>query len=403
MFLAALGLLIGLGGAITAQPLPKPSADAATVAKDNSIFACDLHAQLSKQDGNLFYSPYSISSALAMTYAGAKGQTAEQMAQTLHFGLPPEKLHAAFAELIKHMNAEGKNRPYQLSVANSLWGQKNYTWTPGFLDLLNKNYGAGFQEVDFVKATEEARKFINTWVEKQTNDKIKELLEPGILNPDTRLVLTNAIYFKSAWQNKFPKDGTQPADFTLADGKTVKASMMHKNEAMAYLDGDAFHAVKIPYKGNALSMIVLLPKKADGLADLEKKVTAAQLNQWLAAMKPRQVDLKLPKFKVTSEFSLKKVLSDMGMPIAFSGDADFSGISTQHKLFIQAVIHKAFVDVHEEGTEAAAATAVVVGKVSAPLPPPPATFHADHPFTFLIYENQTGSILFTGRVNNPNG
>src|SRR5262245_19781128 len=179
MFLAALGLLIGLTGAITAQPAAKPSADAATVAKDNNVFAFDLYGHLSKEDGNLFVSPYSISSALAMTYAGAKGQTAEQMAQTMHFGLPPEKLHAAFAELIKHMNAEGKDRPYQLSVANSLWGQKNYSWTPGFLDLLNKNYGAGFQEVDFVKATEQARQIINAWVEKQTNDKNKELLKPG--------------------------------------------------------------------------------------------------------------------------------------------------------------------------------------------------------------------------------
>jgi serpin B len=400
--LATLILMTGFTTRTPGQPGGKLSDDARAVVQGNNVFASDLYAQLSKKEGNLFFSPYSISTALGMTYAGAKGETEKQMAQTLHFGLTQEKLHPAFAELIKHLNATGDKRPYQLSVANALWGQKNFTFLPGFVKLTNDSYGAGFKEVDFVGATEEARKTINAWVEKETKDKIKELLKPGILTIDTRLVLTNAIYFKSAWETPFPKANTKPGDFTLASGNKVQVPMMQKNDRIAYVDGGTFQAVKLPYKGHALSMVVLLPKKADGIADLEKSLTAAQLAKWIKDMKPHQVDVKLPKFKTTSEFSLKKELSAMGMSIAFVfGQADFSGISTQQKLFIKEVVHKAFVDVHEEGTEAAAATAVIIDTESKPVQLPPATFHADHPFTFAIYENQTGSILFMGRVNNP--
>lgn len=409
-----LGMLVALFvvgvGAVEGQPLPpkqpigfpKLSDDVHAVSQGNNVFALNLYAQLSKEKGNLFFSPNSISTALAMTYAGAKGKTAEDMASTLHFGLPSDRLHAALGDLVKHLNGQGANRPYQLSVANRLWGQKNYNFLPAFLKLTENSYGAGLQEVDFVGNAEQARQIINAWVEKETKEKIKELIQKNILNADTRLVLTNAIYFKAGWAIPFPDKGTMPEDFTLADGKQVKAPTMTKSEIMSYHQAGNFAAVRIPYKGNALSMIILLPKDANGLGDVEKSLTSAELAKFLQQMKPHRVDLKLPKFKTTSEFSLKKVLSDMGMAIAFSPAADFSGMTTQDSLFISAVIHKAFVDVHEKGTEAAAATAVIMAKSEAPIVPE-ATFHVNRPFTFLIQENHSGSILFMGRVMNPNG
>jgi serpin B len=384
------------------QPLPKVSAEAKTVAKDNNVFALNLYSQLGNADRNMIASPYSISTALAMTYAGARGKTADQMAQTLHFGLEPDRFHSAFGELVSNLNAKGTKRPYELSVANALWGQKGVGFLPAFVQLAEYKYGAGLKELDFANNTEEARQTINGWVEKQTNDKIKELLKKDVLKPDTRLVLTNAIYFKSAWANPFAEKLTQLEDFTIAAGKKVQAPMMHKTETMPYFKGDGFALVKIPYQGNALSMIVLLPKSADGLSAVEKSLTSTELAGWLAKMKLHRVDLKLPKFKITSEFRLEELLSKMGMPLAFTPAADFSGMTTQEKLFIGAVIHKAFVDVHEKGTEAAAATAVIMAK-GGPPSGPEATFYVDHPFTYLIYENNTGSILFMGRVNNPKG
>jgi serpin B len=319
----------------------------------------------------------------------------------LHFELPADKLHAGFGELIQRFNAQGEKRPYQLSVANRLWAQQGYTFLPGFLSLTENKYGAGVKELDFNANPEAARKAINAWVEKQTNDKIKELLQAGDIKNVTRLVLTNAIYFKSGWAHQFWENGTKPGDFTLASGKTVKAQLMQKHEDTGYFDGGTFQAVSLPYKDNALSMIVLLPKKADGLPELEKKLTAANLKQWLAKLSEHNVNLKLPKFKTTSRFDLAKTLSAMGMPTPFTPAADFSGMTTQEKVLIAKVIHKAFVDVHELGTEAAAATAVIIAPPSAPPPLPPATFHADRPFVFLIRENATGSILFMGRITNP--
>jgi serpin B len=386
------------------QSVPGPlSADAKAVVQGNNLFACDLYAQLRQEPDNLFFSPYSISTALAMTYAGARGNTAAEMAATMHFDLPPEKLHPGFGELIKHLNAPGKDRPYQLTVANRLWGQQGYNFLPEFLKLTEDQYRAGLKEVNFAGATEAARQEINAWVEKQTQDKIKELLKKGVLNVNTRLVLTNAIYFKAPWAVPFEEAATKPGDFTLASGDKAQVPMMHKAEKkLLYLKGKDFTAVQIPYKGHELAMVVLLPNTADGLAAVEKSVSAAQLNTWLKQMTLHKVDLKLPKFKVTSEFSLKTVLSDMGMKSAFDPKAaDFSGMTSPTKLFISAVIHKAFVDVNEKDTEAAAATAVVMQGKSEPPEYPHATFHVNRPFLFLLKEQQTGSILFVGRVTDP--
>jgi serpin B len=395
-------------GLTDAQPPPtKLDPDAARVVKDSNTFALDLYGQLALQDGNLFFSPYSISNALAMTYAGARGETAKQIATTLHFTLEQKRLHPAFGSLRKVTQGAGQERKvqpkYQLLTANRLWGQKDYGFLPDFLKSTENHYGAGLKEVDFENASEAARKVINAWVEEQTKDKIKELIKPDILTEDTRLVLTNAIYFKAAWRHPFSPKQTTDGDFTVADGKKVKAKLMRGPHRTNYFKGEGFEALELPYEAHDLSMVVLLPDKADGLPAFEKRLTAANLTQWLGKLSDyasdHQVDVTLPKFKLTSEFMLKDVLSKMGMPIAFDRKkADFSGMATRERLFIKHVVHKTFVDVNEAGTEAAASTAVVVDRVSAARP---AMFRADHPFVYLIRDNRTGSILFLGRVVSP--
>jgi serpin B len=333
-----------------------------------------------------------------MTYAGARGETAAQMAGTLHFGLPPERLHPAFGGLVQQINGAGGKRKYQLRTANRLWGQKDYGFLPDFLKLTEANYGAGLKEVDFIKATEQARKMINAWVEKQTQDKIKELIQPGILNVDTRLVLTNAIYFKAAWMRPFAEKSTVKGDFHVSADKKVTVPLMRGGVRTNYFKGDGFEALDLPYESHDLSMVIFLPGQG-GLAEFEKRLTPANLQGWLGKLRDHRVDVTLPKFKVTAEFMLKDTLSRLGMPLAFDRrKADFSGMTTRERLFISHVIHKAFVDVNEKGTEAAASTAVVMERLSAP---PPATFRADRPFVFFIRDNRTGSILFAGRVTDP--
>ncbi|MDD2889165.1 MAG: serpin family protein [bacterium] len=366
----------------------------------NNTFALELYANLKNNEGNLFFSPYSISTALAMTYAGAKGNTQTQMAEVLHFGmLDSTSLHPAFKDLIAKTQKENKN--YQLNIANALWGQKGYKFLNEFLEVTKINYGAGFNEVDFGD-TESARKTINDWVEEQTKNKIKELIKPGILNGDTRLVLTNAIYFKGDWVNEFDKKGTKKAPFYVKPDKKVQVLMMSKKEPFNFMEADKFQAIELPYKGNNLSMFVLLPKKIDGLAELENFLVFDSLNKWIESLKNQEVRVFFPKFKTTSEFSLKEVLESMGMSDAFSlPPADFSGITETKELFISAVIHKAFVDVNEKGTEAAAATAVVMTKGFSMSEKQIPVFRADHPFIFLIRDNRSGSILFIGRLTNP--
>lgn len=392
--------LAALANGGQAQP-PKPmNPDTAALVHGNSAFACDLYQQLGKENGNLFFSPYSISSALAMTYAGAQGKTAADMARTLELPFEGQRVATAFGGLMQDLNKPGQPRKYKLSIANRLWGQKGYVFSPEFLKLTREAYGAGLEELDFTKAPDASRQAINAWVEKATQDRIKDLLPPGSVANDTRLVLTNAIYFKASWQDGFSPSVTKSEDFKAAAGKTVKVDMMHHQEVLKALDDDTFQMVQLPYEDRELSMVVLLPRKADGLAALEKQLTAQNLQKWSGQTKAYNVALALPKFRFTSEFSLKKVLSDMGMASAFSNDADFSGMATAEKLHIDAVIHKAFVAVDEKGTEAAAATAVLMRPTSAQVAPPLA-FRADHPFVFLIRDNATGSILFMGRVAQP--
>jgi serpin B len=404
-FIGALGLLTMLLSiwAAGATPPDASAADKATAAKDNNAFAFDLYGQLRssghlENDGTLFFSPESISTALAMTYAGARGQTAEEMASTVHFSLAQERLHPALAALLHDLQAEQETKGYRLHTANALWGQKGTPFLPGFLNLVKDNYGAGLNEVDFRRATEKARQTINAWVEKQTDDKIKDLIAKGLLRPDTDLVLTNAIYFKGDWAAPFKKERTHDAPFQVGAEEKVTVPLMEQTAKFPYLDGDTFQALELPYAGKDLSMVVLLPKKADGLADLEQRLTEANVRGWLEKLRPDEVRVALPRFKVEAGFDLGKTLQAMGMKQAFTADADFSGMDGRRDLFISAVIHKAYVEVNEEGTEAAAATAVIMTRAAARINP---VFRADHPFVFLIRDTRSGSILFLGRVVDP--
>ncbi len=369
------------------------------LAASNNAFALDLYARVRGQGGNLFLSPYSISSALAMTHAGARGNTAAQMAKALHFDLDGAKLHEAFGKLTGDLNAAGAKSDFALTVANALWVQEGFELLKEYLGLTKSAYGASPHPVDFAKATEAARQTINRWVEEQTRDKIKDLIPKGMLGSLARLVLTNAIYFKGRWATEFFADHTRERPFTLASGEKVSVPTMHHMAGFPFLQGDGFQAIALPYKGDALSMVILLPAKADGLPALEKSLSAESLVKWIAAMKAQDVFVALPKFKATTTLLLAETLQAMGMPDAFRlPPADFSGMTGKKDLFISQVIHKAFVDVNETGTEAAAATAVIMEGAAAPQF---VEFTADHPFLFLIRDNRSGSILFLGRLANP--
>ncbi len=377
--------------------------DQAQLTAGNNAFAVDLYGRLRTQPGNLFFSPASISTAFAMAYAGAHGQTATQMATVFHFTLPPAQLHPAMGALLAAMNAP--HTGYELRVADALWAEQDAHFLESYLDLSKADYGAGFHRVDFKSAPDSVRQTINDWIEQQTNSKIQNLIAPGVLTPSTRLVLTNAIYFKGTWLNPFDKSLSQDEDFHLSQTQAIKTPMMHRTGSYRYYDGGTFQALELPYQGNDLSMVVLLPKDVDGLASLEKSFTAAAANDWLQHLAPApKVILSFPRFTMTRQFELSGELRTMGMPLAFSGAADFSGMTGKPDFMISAAIHKAFIDVNEQGTEAAAATAIVMRALAmrAQQPePPPIVFRADHPFLFLIRQTQTGAIIFMGRVDDP--
>ncbi len=382
----------------TASPAERPNLQ--TVVAGNTAFALELYKELRSADGNLFLSPYSISTALAMTYGGARETTAQQMAETLHFALDQKQLHRAFARLDDQLDAVQKKGAVQLHAANSLWPHKDYPFLRGYLTLMKRCYGASITPVDYKKATEDARKTINGWVEEETAAKIKELIKPGILTSLTRLVLVNAIYFKGNWARQFEESLTQDAPFYLTPKKTVHVSFMTQVHTLRYGEDGELQILELPYEGDDLAMLILLPMRAGGLPALEKELTTENLEKWTKHLLEQKVAVFVPKFKVTSEFRLDETLKSMGMPDAFDETtANFSGMDGTMFLYIGAAIHQAVVEVNEEGTEAAAATGVVM-RVKA-LPESPSTFRADHPFIFLIRHNETGSILFMGRVADP--
>ena len=371
-----------------------------TLVKANNTFAFDLYNKLAVDPGNLFCSPYSISVALAMTSAGARGDTAAQMVRALHFDAVANP-HAALADLTNAFNAKGKI--YRLAIANALWGQTGYLFQADFLALMKRYYGAGFRQVDYVDdgRREQARRAINRWVADQTQQKIQNLIQPRILNALTRLVLTNAIYFKGKWAQQFKPADTRELPFYLSDREKITVPLMRQKEEFKYTEDAAAQFMELPYQGGDLSMALILPRPEVGLKKLEEQLTPAKLQKWLSQSDAREVEVFLPRFKLEQSIQLNEVLKGLGVVDAFDDSlADFSGMAPQKGLYITNVIHKAFVDVQEEGTEAAAATAVIMGAKAMP-PQKKLIFRADRPFVFLIRDNRSGSILFMGRCMDP--
>jgi len=397
----ALAAVVAVGAWVGEARGAKPAAAATekAITEGNNRFGLELYHQIAPKKGNLFFSPSSIHTALAMTYAGARGNTAAEMARTLHYG-KGEEYFGAYGGLIDR-TAAGKKAKYELNIANALWLQEDKPFLPPFLALNQRHFGAGLFDVDFKRRFEAARGDINKWVADRTKQKIKDLLPAGSLNALTRMVLTNAIYFKGDWASQFKKASTRPMDFHVTADKKTRAQMMYQSGKFGYTETPDAQALKMPYDGKDLSMVVLLPKKVDALGSLEKSLTTGSLAAMIGRLRrPRKVRVFFPRFKMEYKMKMKPILAKMGMPEAFGGKADFSGMTGSQDLFISDVYHKAFVKVDEKGTEAAAATAVVMRLRSA-APSRPLVFKADHPFLFLIRHEKTGQILFLGRVTEP--
>ncbi len=382
-----------------------PEADIRALTAGNSAFAIDLYHKLTETKENLFFSPHSISIALAMTYAGARGKTATDMAQTLHFTLPAEQLHPAFNALdltLQPGQAYPEEQPLELHTANSLWAQYDETFRAEFLDLLAQNYGAGLQLVDYVHETEPARQAINQWVSNQTKERIQNLVPQGAVTPDTRLVLVNAIYFKGGWLYPFNEQATADAPFTRLDQSQVNVPLMKWVEAQEvnYSRDVNYQAVELPYQGGNAVLTLLVPDEGQ-FTTFEQGLTAEQLTNVLNGMVYEKVLLSMPRFHNESDFDLTETLGKMGMGEAMGSSADFSGMTGAPGLFISRIVHKSFVDVDEKGTEAAAATAVIMNKGMAPSPKQPVELKVDRPFIYLIRDTRTGEVLFMGRVLDP--
>lgn len=384
------------------SPATSPD-DLQTLVRGDNEFAFDLYRSLRTRSGNLFYSPYSISLALAMTYAGARGETETQMADALHF-LPQERLHPAFNALDLQLAERGKApseeiTPLQLNIANAVWAEQTYPFLQSFLDTIALNYGAGVRLADFINEYEPVRQEINRWVSDQTEDKINDLLPEGMLDSDTRMALVNAIYFKADWLSPFDADSTRDAPFHLLDGSEVDVPTMIQEAFIPYAKGDGWQAIELAYQGETAAMDIIVPDEGR-FEEVESSLDAGTVSTMLESLQPASVQLALPKFKFESEFDLGDRLAGLGMTDAFDPDrADFSGMTERNDLYISAVLHKAFVAVDEKGTEAAAATAVIVDVASAQLSD--VTLTIDRPFIFLIRDIPTGQILFLGRVLDP--
>jgi len=409
LLIIAIGLLLTSCAPVINIPTLNPGnkADAGDVVQANNLFALDLYNHYKTKEGNIFFSPYSISTALAMTYEGAKGKTASEIQDVFHFPKDGEKMRSGYANVISELNK--KDKPYELQTANALWAHNGFTFLDDYFDLIGKYYGGKVTNLDFVKDTENSRKTINTWVEQQTKNKIKDLIPAGMLDPTTRLVLTNAIYFKGDWIKQFEKNNTRPQDFRITPENQVEVQMMNRTDKEAkfnYAENDILQILEMPYKGDELSMLVLLPKN-DDLEKLENSLSLKNIESWKKGLENQRVKVYFPKFKFETKYFMKDDLTSMGMPTAFTWpDADFTGmtgdIPQEDRLYIGFVIHQAYVEVDEKGTEAAAATAVGMLTGAAPgfveqIP----VFLADHPFIFIIQHKETGNILFMGRVSDP--
>ena len=390
------------------------------IVEGNNVFATDLYRLLATEtEKNLFFGPNSIHTALGMTYLGAGSETAKEIGDVLFLGLAREQVGPAFGEVIhalhtpqmvqewENLGKECRQKEVpacELSVANALWAAKNYPFRESYVAEVRKHFEAVIKTLDFRSHPEPSRQTINSWVENKTNQKIKDLLSPMHINNDTQLVLTNAVYFMSNWALTFEKRATRDLPFTLIDGTKMNCPQMFQQAHLSYLDSKDFHGISLPYKGHGMEMILFLPKKLAGLQALENELSTSNLNMWMNQFKHQEVQVTLPRFRFSYGDSMVNSLKRMGVKKAFSAEkADFSGMTKKKELFFSEVIHKAFVAVDEEGTEAAAATAVVMTVGASPLmaKPEPKIFKADHPFLFIIRHKKTGAILFMGRLMNP--
>ena len=400
----ALGLALGVPAFFPAGLADGPNPDVLELARRNNEFAMDLYRELiGEPNQNVIVSPFSISSALAMTYAGARTTTETAMGTTLHVpdGWSQGRYHSAFGGFTDQLDPGSPSAGHELCVVNRLWGQQDYSFVPEFLQTTADNYGAEMGRVDYIGDADGARQTINNWVQEQTRNKIKDLLPPGSVDPLTRLVLTNAIYFRGDWQSKFDTKLTQDDIFVNEAGQQGLVPMMFQQATFLYTEDIAYpglpdcQVLRMPYADGNLSMLLLLP--SGDLGDFEQSVTVDALDACVDALDLTFLNVWVPKFTVNCEFNLNNPLQTLGMAEAFDRwAADFSGVTDVESLYIQNVVHKAVIGVTKDGTEAAAATGVVVGTTG--LPP---QFRADHPFLYFILDDQTGSILFMGRVANP--
>jgi len=363
-------------------------------------FTSDVYKQVARSGENLVLSPFNVATALSMALAGARGQTEEEIRSVLHFeyGLT---YHADLGALLADLSATSNTAGNELLTANRLWLEKGFTLEPAFVKTLADHYQAQPSPLDFLHEPEAARDRINEWTSEHTNEKIRNLFPPNSFDARTRLVLSSAIYFYGKWQEPFLTSRTQPAPFVLSGGQTEKANFMHKTAHFGYTDTPSAQILEMRYAGTGIAFDVLLPKTVTGLPDLEKSVTQENLTGWLGKLSIRSVEVSFPKFRAESQLSLGEALSKLGMPMAFSGKADFSGISRNGSLAINQIVHKAFVDVSEQGTEAAAATGLTMSLAAVHMPEEVVVFRADHPFLFLIRDTRSGVVLFMGRFANP--
>jgi len=372
-----------------------------TLSQCNAGFALDLYQNLASRKGNLFFSPYSLSAALAMTYAGARENTAAEMARVLHFPPSEPGIHAAFGGLAARLTALSGSEGVSLYVANAIWPQDRYPFLADYLTLIRTHYGVSIIPQNFRSGSEAARERINAWVADRTEEKIQDLIPPGILDSLTRLVLTNAVYFKGAWAFPFDPGMTRDAPFFRSAGDAAPVPMMERAGDFGYAEFPDFQMLEMPYAGEALSMIILLPGGPDAIGNLEGRLSVANLGAFESRLVRTRVQVFLPRFEITCPVRLDTVLKSLGMADAFDiNRANFNGMDAgRGGLSIQAVLHKAFVSVYEEGTEAAGASAVVMGERSLAAPAP--VFRCDHPFMFYIRDRETGALLFMGRLSDP--
>ena len=380
-------------------PVPSPAAPVVDARGEPAAFALNLYGVLAAEPGNVFISPESISTAFAMAYGGARGATADQMARTLGFAGDPAAFHAAMGARLRQAQTDAPGA--RLTIANAMWVQQSFPLHAGYTALVRDHYAGGLQQVDYLRRPDAAAATINAWVKARTNGRIEELIRPENIHPEVKLVLTNAIWFKGDWRDPFPAAATREGPFRTPAGPRP-APLMQRQGYYRHYDGGAFQALELPYQGETLSMLVFLPKTPDGLPAFESRLDAANLTRWLQALSTAQgvpVVVTLPRFTVRARYELKRPLTALGMGLPFSNMADFSGVTSAADLKIDEAVHQSFVAVDEKGTEAAAATGVIMAPVSAP--PPPVHFRADHPFFYVIRDNRSGALLFMGRLETP--